>query len=361
MRIFDSRPALRWLAPMAFLLVVTGTGLVAATATADRRLPSRSAEQLLVDVQSAEIDGLSGTVVQTADLGIPEIPGASQNSSDLQSLISGTHTLRVWYSGPDKSRVALLGDLGESDVITNGNDVWLWSSEDNEATHTVLPQGQRADKPQRPADVPSTPEEAAKQLLAAVGPTTTVSTDSDVQVARRAAYELVLRPKDDRSLIREVRLALDGEELVPLRVQAFGAAADPVFEVSYTEVDFTRPDDAQFDFNPPPGAKVTEVNPAAGDRARAEEKVDRFEEEASGDQPTVVGEGWTTVVVSEGANSLNQGGELGAFLQQLPQVSGDWGSGRLLAGTAFSVVLTDDGRVAAGAVQPDLLYAALQR
>ena len=39
--------------------------------------------------------------------------------------------------------------------------------------------------------------------------------------------------------------------------------------------------------------------------------------------------------------------------------TGDWGSGRLLAGTAFSVVLTDDGRMAVGAVAPEKLYEAL--
>ena len=40
-------------------------------------------------------------------------------------------------------------------------------------------------------------------------------------------------------------------------------------------------------------------------------------------------------------------------------MSGDWGSGRLLAGTAFSAVLTDDGRLAVGAVRPEKLYQAL--
>ena len=39
--------------------------------------------------------------------------------------------------------------------------------------------------------------------------------------------------------------------------------------------------------------------------------------------------------------------------------SGAWGSGRLLAGTAFSAVLTDDGRLAIGAVVPEKLYEAL--
>jgi len=40
-------------------------------------------------------------------------------------------------------------------------------------------------------------------------------------------------------------------------------------------------------------------------------------------------------------------------------VSGTWGTGHLLEGTVFSAVLTDDGRLAIGAVAPSALYDAL--
>jgi hypothetical protein len=76
----------------------------------------------------------------------------------------------------------------------------------------------------------------------------------------------------------------------------------------------------------------------------------------------VVGTGWGSVVVAdlpaEAANELTSG-EAARMLRSLPRVSGAWGSGRLLSGTLFSAVLTDDGRVAVGAVAPDRLYAAL--
>jgi outer membrane lipoprotein-sorting protein len=369
MPIFTSRPALRWLTPLALLGVVGAASLVATTATADRKLPPRGADEVLVAVQAAEVDGLSGTVTQTANLGIPELPGGGARSSDFNSLISGTHTLRVWYAAPDKSRVALLGTLGESDVIVNGTDLWTWSSDDNEATHRRFSPGDRdraeeEAKTKAPADFPRTPQEAADRFLAAVGPTTEVSTDSDVKVAGRAAYELVLRPRDDRSLINEVRIAVDGEKYVPLRVRVFGEGADPVGEVGFTTVDFGVPDQEQFGFNPPPGAKVTEVKPEA-DATRenaAEEKADQLRQQREGSEPTVVGTGWTTVVVSKvGSGAPPATGEFGTLLEQLPRVKGDWGSGRVLAGTAFSVVLTDDGRMAAGSVEPELLYAALKR
>ena len=54
-----------------------------------------------------------------------------------------------------------------------------------------------------------------------------------------------------------------------------------------------------------------------------------------------------------------QGGSLSGLLKSLPTVSGSWGSGHLLHGALFSAVLTDDGRIAVGAVAPSMLYAAL--
>ena len=93
-----SRPALlRWLAPLgvAVLLVGGTVTITAVTASAGSApLPPRTAQELLVDVEQAKLGALSGTVVQRADLGIPSIPGiGGADSSDLTSLVSGTHNL----------------------------------------------------------------------------------------------------------------------------------------------------------------------------------------------------------------------------------------------------------------------------
>ena len=361
MRLFSSRPALRWLAPLAFVLAISGTALVATSATAERKLPTRTAEQLLVDVQDAEVDGLSGTVIQRSNLGIPEIPGADENS-ELGSLVSGTHTLRVRYSEPNKVRLAVLGTYGETDVITNGKDLWVWSSRDQAATHrTVNPGDRPKELDRKPGDLPRTPQEAAEQVLAALEPTTTVTTDSDVTVADRPAYELVLDPNDDASLIGQVRLAVDGETKMPLRVQILNVNADLVFEVGYDSVTFTRPEDREFEFNAPPGTKVTEGGqvaprtPTEKEQEQAREKADKARSSAK-----IVGSGWSMVAIQKvGTADGSEPSELQGFLSQLPRVSGAWGSGRLLAGTAFSAVLTDDGRLAVGAVRPEKLYQAL--
>lgn len=364
MALLDSRPVLRWLAPAAFLLVVGGSGVVATSATADPKLPGITAEQLLVDLQNSKVDGLAGTVLQKADLGLPALPTSGHGeSTEFSTLLSGEHQLRVWYATPGKSRVAVTGAFGETDLISNGTDVWTWSSKTKAVTHATQPD--HADRkapsgapvPDNP--VPKTPQEAAAKVLASLDPSTTVSVNSAVEVAGRAAYELVLRPKDNRSLLTEARIAVDGETRSPLRVQVIGQDQRTVLDVGYTDVDFTPPADSTFEFTPPPGSELTEKTVPDHAKSRGER------DEAQGqdaDRVTTVGSGWTTVAVSKASDSpAAAGGELQGFLDQLPEVSGTWGKGRLLSGTAFSAVLTDDGRMAAGAVKPELLYQALER
>ena len=103
-------------------------------------------------------------------------------------------------------------------------------------------------------------------MLAAIDPTTEVTTARNVKVAGRLAYELVLTPKTKGSKLTQVRIAIDGVTHSPLRVQVFGQGADPVFEVAYTAVDFSAPQAANFRFNPRAGVKVTEVPAGTADR-----------------------------------------------------------------------------------------------
>jgi outer membrane lipoprotein-sorting protein len=350
---------LRWGAPVVAAAAVAAVASGVFTAQAAPSLPAKTAGQLLVDLQGAQVDGLSGTVVQDSDLGLPQLPqvGGSGGGSSLTSLLTGSHTLRVWYAGEDRQRVALLGSLGETDVVRNGPDAWVWSSESNSAQHFRVPAGKagKDETDQLPAGV--TPQQAADMALKALDPTTRVSTSSTTSVAGRSAYELVLAPKDNRALVGQVRLAVDAATSVPLRVQVFGknSGSGPAFSVGFSSISFDVPATAQFSFNPPPGAKVTEgtlptfQRPSAGEAQRAKESV------------RTVGSGWTTVVVLPAPGNADSGqgdGAFGAFLGQLPRVSGSWGSGRLMGSTLVSALLTDDGRLLVGFVPPDLLYAA---
>src|SRR5439155_19642009 len=150
MSVMASRPVLRWAVPAGAIVAVLGTGILttALRASADVRLPARTAAQLLVDLQTARLDGASGTVVERADLGLPPLAGLlGGNNTQITSLIAGSHTLRVWFSGPDKARVALLAPLGEQDIVHNGVDTWVWNSPDNTAVHYKETEGDRKAAP----------------------------------------------------------------------------------------------------------------------------------------------------------------------------------------------------------------------
>lgn len=371
--LFTSRPALRWTVPVVAAVTIAGGGAAIGTfaASAEPSLPPRTAAQLLVDLQTARLEGLSGTVVQRADLGLPPLAGlVGDRVGGIGALIAGTNTVRVWYAGPDQARLAVVGTLGESDVIRDGRDVWLWNSQSNEATHHRLPAENEQQRGPAHAGLPATPQEAADQALAAIDPSTEVTVGRSATIAGRDAYELVLRPRDDASLVRQVRIAIDAREHVPLRFEVFApGGGEPAFEVAFTQVDFGRPDPEQFRFNPPPGAKVVEgsggSHPDASKEKAEAAKEAKAAKEASGLK--TVGTGWATVWTGRlpaesdaSGRSAKPDGDVAAQLdsvqQLLPEVSGEWGKGRLLAGKLFSVLVTDDGRVLAGLVTPERLY-----
>jgi outer membrane lipoprotein-sorting protein len=353
MSVWTRRPALRWLVPGLTVAAVLGGGAAASAIAAsdDPDLPPRTAAELLVDLQTAQIGAVSGTVVMTADLGLPSMIGGAgeHGDADLGSLWSGSNTLRVWYDGPERARVALLGTLSQSDIIRNGQDLWIWDSSENKASHWTLPEGFATDPGEAALHPPLSPQEAADQALAAIEPSTEVSTDQTTRVAGRDAYELVLSPRDGDSLISEIRLAIDAEHSLPLAVQVYGDGVEPAFEVEFTQISFEQPDPAQFEFNPPPGGTVTEQDSLSATM---------WHGDIGTPQVAVVGEGWTSVLVLRAPAGNERIEGMRGFLEMLPSVSGSWGSGHTISTELFSVLVTDDGRVLVGAVTSERLAEA---
>jgi outer membrane lipoprotein-sorting protein len=360
----------RWAVPAGALVIIGGVmaGSLISVAQAAPGLPAKTPAQLLAEVADSATPALTGTVVETASFGLPALP-ATGNPTSLSSLLTGSHTIRVWYSSPQHFRLAAPQSLSESDVIRDGSTAWLWQSTLNKVTKFTLPAHSAARPSQAVPKQPLTPQQAAQQVLAAVGPTTTVSVASNVTVAGQAAYALVLAPKDARSLIGQVQIDIDGGNGVPLRLQVFArGASSPAFQVGYTAIQFVTPAPADLSFTPPPGATVTQVNLASGGR-----------EATRNASPGVssIGSGWLTVLklpssaLTPGApapgSSAGPGGDssagdssavLGAVLASATPVHGAWGTGRLLRTSLVSVLMTDQGSTFVGAVQPSVLYAA---
>jgi outer membrane lipoprotein-sorting protein len=367
----------RWAVPAGALVVTGGimAGTLISAAQAAPGLPARTPAQLLAEVADSATPPLTGTVVETAAFGLPALPAAA-NPTSLSSLLTGSHTIRVWYSSPGHFRLSVPESLSESDVIRDGSTAWLWQSTLNKVTKFTLPAHAAKQAGQAGQAVPKqplTPQQAAQQVLAAVGPTTTVSVATNVTVAGQPAYALVLAPKDARSLVGQVQIAIDGRNGVPLRLQVFArGASGPAFQVGYTAIQFVTPAPADLSFTPPPGSTVTQANLTGG-------------HQTGGHQPsgvTAIGSSWLTVLklpssmltpaastpgASTPAGSTPPGSSAGdsaavlhALLASATPVHGAWGTGRLLRTSLVSVLITDQGSAYVGAVQPSVLYAAAQ-
>ena len=376
----------RWMVPAGVVAAVAAVGIASAitVAQAAPALPPRTPAQLLAAVAGpGHVPPLTGTVVETASLGIPQLPG-SEDPTSITSLLAGSHTLKVWYDGSQRVRLAVPDTMSETDFIRNGTTAWLWQSNSDSVTKILLPKYRGGEREPVMPRAPLTPQQAAKQVLAAVGPSTRVTTEANVTVAGKAAYQLVLAPKSSASLIGKITIALDAQHLtVPLRVQVFAKrAATPAFQVSYTSISFVTPAASNFDFAPPPGARVRTVRadrPAGGYRSAP---VPGQQGMHSGVR--IIGQDWTSVAVlpeaalsevagrgnvagvaGQAARSVSGGGGqvsgsavLGALLAAAHPVHGAWGSGRLLHTSLVSMLITSNGHVLIGAVTPSVLYAA---
>jgi outer membrane lipoprotein-sorting protein len=363
----QSRRPLAWAAPAAGLVIVAAAVTVPMVASASPSLPTRTAAQLLASVAQSSGTPLSGTVVETARLGIPALPQAEGAAISPTALLAGSHTAHVWYDGADKARIALVGPLAETDFVRNGRDVWIWTSGANTAQHYQLPAAKPGSAAQAPGTAESvTPQKAAAQALAAVDPTTKVTVDGTASVAGRSAYELVLVPKDTRSLVGDVRIAVDSKTGVPLRVRVYarGTHTRPAFETTFTSVSLRKPGAGVFRFSPPPGAKVT--NPGTpGGAGKPDAKAGASDKNA----PKVIGTGWTAVVELSGVslptssptgrdNRGSASDQLGALRKAMTPVQGAFGHGQVLRTKLLSLLLLDDGRLFVGSVTPAVLEQA---
>jgi outer membrane lipoprotein-sorting protein len=302
---------------------------------------------LALIAQSRLIPGFTGTVQQTSDLGLPELPstgpGSDSSTASTLDLLTGTHTARVEAAGPDRSRIAVLDTMGERDIVRDGPDLWLWDSAKNTATHI-----RRSGDGPSPESNTLTPGEAADQALAKVGPSTDVTVDTTTSVAGQPAYTLVLTPKAVDTTVGSVRIAVDAKTGLPLEVQALAkGATSPAFEVKFTALTYDVPGAATFAFVPPSGATVREHSAPSGTADRPEAQP------PSADKPTVTGTGWDAVVTVAA-------GDVPATLTKNPnylRLTQEVGGGRALTTSLVNVLRTVDGRVLVGAVPLDRLQA----
>lgn len=311
-------------------------------------LPQVAPEDLVQSVISATPVPFGGTVEVDNALGLPALPGAGQQSGMLSN---GTSHFQVWTDGHGRERVALPSPTGETTIVNDGTTLWQWDSVNHTVTESSDPK--HGTEPTQPTD----PATAARQIVDALRQSSTVTVDGTGTVAGRPAYELVLTPKPtERTLLRQVRIAVDAQQRLPLAVEVdTNGSSDPALKVGFSQLTTTSPDPALFQFTPPAGAKVQQHDPSTQ------------HERQSQSEPRTVGDGWDTVLVTnlptQTSTTQSRGAESTdprALVQRIgTPTSGPWGQGWVISTKAVTALVTSTGRIAVGAVPQQVLAEAL--
>lgn len=383
----------RWVPSIAVPAVIAA-GVIAVPLQANAiDLPDLTPQEVMVLMQQANVTEFSGTIVKQSELGLPALEFSSMVSEDsieqmeekmpeefadfvpavIESnvltqaveLISGSHTVRVFVSGPDKLRAQILDPMSERDLIVNGSEFWVYDAQMATAlngTIEVEPDpAKQAEAEQKVLEYAesialdlSSPEAIADYLVSMVDETSQIEVGKDHSVAGRSAYQLIVSPDSANSLIDNAAISVDYETGMPLRVELFSKTQDvAAMSVGFSSISFGAVDQALFDFTPPAGTTVETFD---ADQLMGYEKPEFPESDYEAPaEPEVIGTDWDSVIhLDKLPESIPQdlmANEL--FADMLTVVPG----GKVFSTPLVNVLLTDSGEVFAGAVTIDYLLS----
>jgi outer membrane lipoprotein-sorting protein len=359
--------------PRTRALVAAGSGITVgiaglalsslpAGADDDPVLPAIGAEELVASTLAARAPAFAGVAELQNELGLPAVPGTE--ALDFEKV-------RVFHDGEESARVQVERQASELTFVKNADEAWAYDSQERTAKALTWDEDDAEAARGHAEAGMADPSQAAAEIIEQLRPTSDIAVDGTASVAGRAAYELVLTPKpSEKTLLREITVAIDEETRVPLRFDVFAnGTSDPVLSLGFVELEIGAQDADLFEFTPPDGAKVETTE--ADDAVRTLEDT---EDAGVGQRMTTVGTGWDTVVVGEapaegsvegsvgdsGGDAGERGEDLDGLLQQIgTPVTGEFGSGTYVRIAVGGAVVTEDGRIAAGAVPRQVLVDAL--
>jgi outer membrane lipoprotein-sorting protein len=413
----------RWAPALAVSTVIAVGSFAIPLQASAVDLPDLTPQQVML-LMDREITGFSGTIVKTSDLGLPALEMSSMMSKDMVKemeekmpdgfeefipnlieqnaitqaveLISGTHKIRV-YASEVGMRVQVLDRMSQRDVIVNENEMWTYDAKNAIATTAKFEDKiSDADKTKIEADAKasfqeyaaklqldiSNPEAVADYLMKMIGETTDVSVGKEHRIAGRSAYQLIAKPKAQNSLIDSVYVSVDSETGMALDVKVYSIEQEtPAFQVSFESISFATPDASLFNFTPPAGTTVETLEMPAELEAElatlkkeyeakhaskeitesdfAAKKAELEAKYADQPKPEMIGEGWESVIylpaVPKAVPMEMLENEL--FADLLTQVPG----GKVFSTPVANVLITDTGKVYAGAVTIEFLQQVASR
>jgi outer membrane lipoprotein-sorting protein len=386
------------------IALVAGAGIAQAALGGSDELPPRTSLAFAVReaVGAPRVEGVSARIEFENNL----IPSGSMASGMGGSpLLSGARG-RLWWAQDGRFRLELQSESGDAQVVADGETVTVFDASGNTVYRFPLPREKgAADRDARKA-VPSL--EQVRAALARLAEAWEIAGPKPVNVADRPGYSVRIAPRGDGGLLGAATLVWDAANGVPLRAAVYAEGeAEPVLELSATDVSYGPIDDDDLAAEPPAGARVVDLTPQMTDahsgsadhgapgapgavdrggrairgvaavqaelpfRLAAPETLAGLPRTAvwlaqPGEEPAAVltyGEGFGAIVVVQSASErdpLGAGGSGGSGLQ-LPQVNIDGATGSELA-TALGTVVTfqRDGvsHVVAGSVAPQAAETA---
>lgn len=406
--------------PASVVAAVIATGAIALPMQANAvDLPDLTPQQVML-LMEGEVQGFSGTIVKTSDLGLPALEMSSMMNEDMAQdmqdklpegfedfvptlieqnaitqaveLIAGTHKIRV-YASNEGLRVQVLDTMSQRDVIVNKDQFWFYDAKNATAlTGAIEMEVDQAKLDEAKSEAESklqdfaaqiqldisNPEAVANYLMEEVSETTSVSVGKDHMVAGRTAYQLIAQPKASNSLVESVVVSVDSETGMALDVKVYSIEQEePAFQVGFESISFEVPDASMFNFTPPAGTTVETLEVPSDAKAELEalkqelEASELTEEElaqlkaeleakyADQPKPELLGTDWESVLYLSAIPSEVPMDllENELFADLMTTVAG----GKVFSTPLMNVLITDAGEVYAGAVTISYLQEVAAR
>lgn len=398
----------KWIPAATVGAVITTAAVITPLEAGAVDLPDRTAQELLTII-SEDVTGFSGTVVKSSALGLPELemsqmisedmveemeatmpdgfeeflPSVVEHSSlaDAISFLAGDDTIRV-YASTEGFRAQVMDPLSQRDVIVTPEAFYSY----NARTQSVLTRSLELDEftgdaEQKQAEAmaqfeqetgvdATNPDAVADYFLAQADQHSIISVGEDHRVAGRDAYRLIVTPRSSVSLVDRVEISVDAETGLGLATTVYSTQqSDPALQVAFESISFAEPDASLFEFTPPPGASVSDIELPDGlesqagkladesaseeeRRALLEQMVEQF---APGANPEIIGEGWEMIAH---ADTLPQMLPVEMLENELfSDLMVDVEGGRAFSTPLGNVLITDAGEVFAGAVTLEYLLS----
>lgn len=405
-------------APAGIVVALIAAGAVAVPMQANAvDLPDLTPQQVLL-LMDRDVRGFSGTIVKTSALGLPPLQLSSMMNEDMikemedklpdgfedfipslieqnyltqaVELIAGTHKIRI-YASEAGSRVQILDTMSQRDFIVNQEEFWYYNSREaialngsfdvdvNESDIETGLAAARAELQRYAAEIQldiSNPEAVVNYLFEQIGDSTDVLVGKDHLIAGRTAYQLIAQPNAAASLIESVVVSVDSETGMALDVKVYSKEQEEAgFHVGFESISFEVPSDSTFDFTPPVGTTVEKLElpveleteleqlKLTGLEMTEEEKLAYLSEleaeYADQAKPELIGTKWESVlylsaIPSEVPMELLENELFADLMIQVP-------GGKVFSTPLLNVLITDSGKVYAGAVTVSFLQEVAAR